>query len=130
MPIPYRLATFNKHVTNRITRLVAGWAPGFAIVHHVGRKTGREYRTPVNVFHVDGGYLFALTYGGGSWVENVLAAGGCRIRTRRQTIALTAPRRYRDPSRSGVPTPVRWILTLVRVDEFLFLMPAEAEARS
>jgi len=97
------MAAFNKKVTNRITRHIAGWAPGFAIVSHVGRHSGRSYETPVNVFKRDGGYLFALTYGEGEWVRNVLAAGTCQIRTRRTTIALAEPALYDDPSRQGIP---------------------------
>ena len=50
MPIPKRVAHFNKRVTNRVTRHIAGWMPGFAIVTHVGRRSGRTYRTPVNIF--------------------------------------------------------------------------------
>jgi deazaflavin-dependent oxidoreductase (nitroreductase family) len=121
MPLSRRLAIFNKRVTNRITRPIAGWAPGFGVVHHIGRKTGREYETPVNVFHREDQYLIALTYGGGSWVENVLAAGGCSLETRGHTVELTDPERYTDPDRRGVPVPVRWMLRLLDVDEFLSL---------
>jgi deazaflavin-dependent oxidoreductase (nitroreductase family) len=121
MPLSRRLAVFNKHVTNRITRPIAGWAPGFGVVHHVGRKTGREYETPVNVFRGDNGYVIALTYGGGSWVRNVLAAGGCSLETRGHTIELRDPKRYTDHRRTGIPTPVRWILGLLDVDEFISL---------
>jgi len=46
------LAAFNLAVTNRITGRFAGWLPGFGIVTHLGRKSGRVYRTPVNVFRV------------------------------------------------------------------------------
>jgi deazaflavin-dependent oxidoreductase (nitroreductase family) len=118
------MAAFNKKVTNRITRHIAGWAPGFAIVSHVGRHSGRSYETPVNVFKRDGGYLFALTYGEGEWVRNVLAAGTCQIRTRRTTIALAEPALYDDPSRQGIPIPARWILRAVDVDQFLRMTPA------
>ena len=44
------LAKINIAVTNRITSLFAGWLPGFGILTHVGRKSGKVYRTPVNVF--------------------------------------------------------------------------------
>src|SRR5262245_15159115 len=94
MPLSRGVASFNKRVTNHLTRHIAGWAPGFAIVHHVGRRSGRAYETPVNVFHRDGTYLFALTYGEGEWVRNVLAADGCEIVTRRRRIALGAPRLF------------------------------------
>lgn len=125
VPLSRRLAVFNKHVTNRITRPIAGWAPGFAVVRHVGRKTGAVYRTPVNVFQRDDGYLIPLTYGGGSWVDNVMSAGGCSLRTRGHTIQLAHAERFTDPTRKGVPTAVRWILKTLGVEEFLLLRPTE-----
>src|ERR1700747_688030 len=71
------LARINIAFTNRITGLFAGWLPGFGILTHVGRKSGKVYRTPINVFRAPGGFIIALTYGGQSeWVKNVLAAGG------------------------------------------------------
>jgi deazaflavin-dependent oxidoreductase (nitroreductase family) len=125
MPLPRQLAHFNRRVTNRITRRLAGWMPGFAIVIHVGRRSGRTYSTPVNVFRDRGRYVFALTYGPESdWVRNVLAAGGCKIKTRRQVVELRDPQRFTDPGRRLVPPPARWILGLVNVDEFMALSPA------
>jgi deazaflavin-dependent oxidoreductase (nitroreductase family) len=126
MPLSRRIARFNRRVTNRLTRHVAGWMPGFAIVIHVGRRSGRTYETPVNVLRDESRYVFALTYGPESdWVRNVLAAGGCRIRTRRRTVELRDPQRFGDPSRRLVPPPARWILGLIDVDQFLALSPAD-----
>src|SRR5262245_8080386 len=120
------IARFNKQVTNRITVRLAGWMPGFAIVTHTGRRTGRTYRTPVNVFRNGERYLFALTYGAQSdWVRNVLAAGRCGIETRRRTVALVAPERFTDPTRQLIPAPARWILALLSVNEFLAISPQE-----
>jgi len=114
------LARFNKRVTNRIARHVAGWMPGLAIVTHVGRVSGREYRTPVNVFRSRDRYVFALTYGSGTdWVRNVRAAGRCTARTRGRNMALIEPELIVDPGRPLVPVPVRWILGLLDVHEFL-----------
>ena len=80
MPLPDRLATFNRSVTNRIVRTFAGHLPWFAIVVHRGRKSGRIYRTPVNAFGIDDGFVIALTYGPDrDWVKNVLAAGRCGL---------------------------------------------------
>jgi hypothetical protein len=77
------LAKFNIAVTNRVTSLFAGWLPGFGILTHVGRKSGKVYRTPVNVFRVPTAFIIALTYSSQSeWVKNVLAAGGCELKTR------------------------------------------------
>jgi hypothetical protein len=58
-----KMARFNKGYLNRLFLRVAGFLPGFGIVGHVGRKFGRAYRTPVNVFRTEGGYIIALTYG-------------------------------------------------------------------
>jgi deazaflavin-dependent oxidoreductase (nitroreductase family) len=122
MVIPKSVATFNRKVTNRITGPVADRLPGFGIVRHTGRKSGRAYNTPVNVFGVPGGYVIALTYGpGADWVRNVLAAGGCELRTRGRVVRLTAPEVVRDPGRGAVGWPVRQVLRLIGAADFLKL---------
>jgi deazaflavin-dependent oxidoreductase (nitroreductase family) len=125
MPLSRRVARFNKRVTNRVTGHFAGHLPGFAIVTHVGRRSGTAYRTPVNVFRDGNRYVFALTYGpDADWVRNVVAAGGCEIRTRGRTVELVEPERFTDATRRAVPIPARWILGLIHVDEFLALRAA------
>ena len=63
---------------NPLSRRVAGFLPGFAILTHRGRRSGTAYRTPINVFRRDGAWVVVLTYGSDvDWVKNVLAAGGC-----------------------------------------------------
>ena len=116
------LAKINIVLTNRITRLFAGWLPGFGILTHVGRKSGRVFRTPVNVFRVANGFIIALTYSSQSeWVKNVLAAGGCELKTRGKKYALAAPKVVRDPTRRRFPIPVRVVLRLVGADEYMEL---------
>jgi hypothetical protein len=70
------LAKINIAFTNRITSLFAGWFPGFGILTHVGRKSGKVYRTPVNVFRASNGFIIALTYSSQSeWIVlNVVGA--------------------------------------------------------
>src|ERR1700730_2254544 len=86
------VAAFNLAVTNRITTRFANRLPGFGILTHVGRKSGKVYRTPVNVFRAPDGFLIALTYGTHSeWVKNVLAAGGCQLETRGARYQLSSP---------------------------------------
>ena len=63
MPLGRRIAEWNKKGLNRVTRHVAPWMPGFGLVEHRGRKSGNVYRTPINVFRRDGGYVACLTYG-------------------------------------------------------------------
>jgi deazaflavin-dependent oxidoreductase (nitroreductase family) len=115
---------FTQRIVNPITRRFAGTLPGFGILTHVGRRSGRTYRTPLNVFRVDGAWMIALTYGSDvDWVRNVLAAGGATLRTRGRDIPLTDPVLLRDPSRRAMPLPVRIGLRLLGAEEFLRLTP-------
>lgn len=123
VPIPLRVAQWNKVGLNRVTRHIAPWLPGLGLVVHRGRRSGRAYQTPVNVFPTDDGYLIALTYGAGNtdWVKNVQAAGGCELRTRGRVVRLEAPRVYHDETRSGIRAPHRHVLRLIGVADFLSL---------
>ncbi|BAH48832.1 nitroreductase family deazaflavin-dependent oxidoreductase [Rhodococcus opacus] len=124
MALPRSIARFNRVVTNRVSRHVASILPGFAMVEHRGRKSGKSYHTPVNVFVVDGRYRFALTYGARSdWVRNVVAAGGCTIVTRRRTVHLTDPRIGTDGTHSWAPPGVRTVLEAISADQYLECSP-------
>jgi deazaflavin-dependent oxidoreductase (nitroreductase family) len=117
------LAKINIAVTNRITGLFAGWLPGFGILTHVGRKSGKVYRTPINVFRASNGFIVALTYSSQSeWVKNVLAACGCELKTRGKKYQLSAPKVVRDPTRFRFPIPVRLVLGVVGADEYMELL--------
>ena len=121
------VAAFNLAVTNRITSRFAGRLPGFGILTHVGRKSGKVYRTPVNVFRAPQGFLIALTYGRDSeWVKNVLAAGGCEIETRGVRYLLSAPTIVHDPTRRRFPLPVRFVLRLIGATDFMQLSISRA----
>jgi deazaflavin-dependent oxidoreductase (nitroreductase family) len=128
MPIPRTVARLNRVGLNRVTRHIAPWAPGFGLVLHRGRRSGRTYETPVNVFPTESGMRIALTYGADSeWVKNVLAAGGCTVRTRGADIALTAPRVVHDPARTGIRPVERRILGALDVADFLDLDRAQSQ---
>jgi deazaflavin-dependent oxidoreductase (nitroreductase family) len=103
--------------------------PGLGVVVHHGRRTGRAYQTPVNVFATDDGYVIALTYGPDTdWVKNVLAAGGCELHTRGRVIEMTAPRVFRDETRHAIRPLERQVLRLISVADFLSLTTAPEAA--
>ena len=121
------LARINIAFTNRITSLFAGWLPGFGILTHVGRKSGKVYRTPVNVFRAPTGFIIALTYSSQcEWVKNVLAAGGCELKSRGKRYQLSAPKVVRDPTRKRFPFPVRLVLRIVGANEYMELSKSPA----
>lgn len=106
MPIPMSVARFNRRVTNRITGRVADRMPGFGILHHVGRTSGKPYATPINIFRDGDEYVIVLTYGpGADWVKNVVAARGCEVVTRGRRVRLSNPRISTD-------TALRWAPSL------------------
>lgn len=120
MPIPKRVARWNKAGLNRVVRHVAPWAPGLALVVHRGRRSGRTYQTPVNVFGTEDGFIMALTYGPDTdWVKNVQASGGCELRTRGRVLRVESPLVYHDEARRGIRPVERQVLRLIGVADFL-----------
>jgi deazaflavin-dependent oxidoreductase (nitroreductase family) len=122
------VAAFNLAVTNRITSRFAARLPGFGILTHVGRKSGKLYRTPVNVFRAPEGFLIALTYGPDSeWVRNVVAAGGCQLESRRVRYQLSSPTVVHDPTRRRFPLFVRIVLGIIGANDFMQLSTSHAQ---
>jgi deazaflavin-dependent oxidoreductase (nitroreductase family) len=116
---------FTTHVFNPISRRFARWLPWFGILAYRGRKSGTAYRTPLNVFRHGDDWVFALTYGSDvQWVKNVLAAGEATLEKGRKRIRLVEPELLVDPERRLMPFPVRQVLRVMRVSEFLRMRPA------
>ena len=56
MPISRRIARANRVGLNKVTRHFVPWLPGFGLLEHVGRKSGKTYTTPINIFRNGDGY--------------------------------------------------------------------------
>jgi hypothetical protein len=69
---------------NRVTSQIARSGRGpVSLIRHVGRKSGRTYETPVILAKAPEGFIAELTYGENvNWYRNVVAAGGCVVRSR------------------------------------------------
>ena len=117
MPMPLWWGHVNKRVFN--PRAVAGGK--WPVLTHVGRTSGATYRTPLDAFPVDGGYLFVLVYGSGSdWVQNVLVAGGAQLRVDGRAVELTAPRLVGEiEAFEAMPDDAKRPPKLLRITEFL-----------
>jgi hypothetical protein len=63
MKLSRRVAGFNRLVTNRIQGLYAWFLPPWAVILHRGRRSGRQYRTPMLAFRRDQTLVIALVYG-------------------------------------------------------------------
>ena len=77
-----RIRVANKYVTNKLMIHLAGKRFGhFAVLGHVGRKSGKLYHIPIIAEPFQNGFVVALTYGKKvDWYENVAAKGSCSLR--------------------------------------------------
>jgi deazaflavin-dependent oxidoreductase (nitroreductase family) len=88
-----RIRVINKHVTNKLMIHIAGKKFGhFAILSHVGRKSGKLYRIPIIAEPIENGFVIALTYGRKvDWYENVKAQGRCSLYWKKKEYSLINP---------------------------------------
>lgn len=122
MPLSRGLARFNRVVTNRLSRPLAGLLPGFAVIVHRGRKSGAEYRTPVNAWVGEDDVIVALTYGRNTdWMKNLTVAIGGEVVAGRTTYRVGRPVLIGSEGMKRMPAPARPILRLIEVDEFALL---------
>lgn len=83
----------NRAVTNPLMRALAGLAPPLAVVHHVGRRSGEAYRTPVLALSVEGGIVTPLPYGTDiDWCKNVVVAGRYELQILGRRVEMENPR--------------------------------------
>jgi deazaflavin-dependent oxidoreductase (nitroreductase family) len=79
-------------INPRVVRAIERRQSSFGLVHHIGRRSGITYRTPVDVAGSSVGVLISLPYGPETnWCRNVLAAGECTITVDGEELALTQP---------------------------------------
>ncbi len=124
MPMSRRVARFNRAFANHIAGPIFRRMPGFGAIHHRGRRSGRQYVTPVKIFRRADDYVITLPYGHqADWVRNVMASGGCVLETRGKHVALTSPRLQSDDGRTGVPALARWAMARMGSTVFLVLSP-------
>jgi deazaflavin-dependent oxidoreductase (nitroreductase family) len=87
-----RVARFNRAVNNPIQLRYAWLLPPWVVICHRGRRSGRQYRTPVNAYRRGRRLAIVVLYGERSdWVQNVLTGGGQVVRAGR-TYDLVDPR--------------------------------------
>ena len=106
-----------KYTLNPFTlRLAEAGIGPLSIVQHVGRRSGKQYATPLLLAPIDGGYVAELTYGpNGDWFQNVMAAGHCTIvRGSMQTLVDRIEPMDADAGRQAFPLPARILLRILR----------------
>jgi deazaflavin-dependent oxidoreductase (nitroreductase family) len=95
----------------------------WGIVHHVGRRSGMAYATPVVILGAGDELFIPLPFGPSTqWPRNVLAADGCRIRWRGRDYHTVAPEVVeRSLVLPGVNPILRALIPIVGIRHFLRL---------
>lgn len=76
--------------TNGTSEVAYHWYT--AAIGHTGRKSGKQYSTPIGAERVQDGFIVPLAYGAKvDWLRNVLAAGRATIAAKGETYEVTEP---------------------------------------
>lgn len=79
MPVPRSFRKVGRTVNPFIVP-TARRVPPLAVIHHVGRRSGRPYETPVMAFPTPEGWVVALVYGDDvQWLQNARGPGGVAL---------------------------------------------------
>ena len=83
----------NKHLLNPLMLRLAGTRYFYAsTIRHTGRRSGKQFATPVVADRVGDRFIVPLPYGTQvDWLRNVLIAGRASLTTKGTTFELTAP---------------------------------------
>jgi deazaflavin-dependent oxidoreductase (nitroreductase family) len=87
------IRTFVKRFVNPILRNATQLSFGpFALLRHVGRRSGKKHAIPIMVWPVEGGFVIELTYGRKvDWLRNLQAAGQGSLRWHKREFTLQKP---------------------------------------
>jgi hypothetical protein len=118
-----RVRQFNKRILNPVVlrRVVRAHAAYPAVVHHLGRRSGHSYSTPVAAEPTSSGFVIPLPYGiEADWCRNVLAVGTSTIERRGVTYTVGDPELIEvSEALAELPLQSRLIYQLVGIKHFL-----------
>ncbi len=119
-----RLRTFVKHFVNPLLRHLAHSSRGpFALLRHVGRRSGKTYEIPIMVWPIPDGFVIALTYGPDvDWLRNLQVAGQGSLRWHKQEYVFQKPEPIdAQTALLALPPLIQRILRLRGAHEFVKL---------
>ncbi|MEU5877737.1 nitroreductase family deazaflavin-dependent oxidoreductase [Spirillospora sp. NPDC047279] len=106
--VPRPVRRFNRVVTNRVQGVWAPYLLPWAVIVHRGRRTGREYRTPVTAFRSGDRILVGLPYGADTdWVRNLVVRGHGGVERAGRVRRISNPRVLDSSSAGELPAPAR-----------------------
>ena len=117
----------NRVFTNPLLGSIAWLVPPLAVVHHVGRKSGKAYRSPVVAFTSNEGVVIPLTYGRDvDWARNLVAANGGDLQRAGRRYPLTGARITDfEEAAPRLPPAARSIFRAANLPGFVLLDPVD-----
>ena len=121
-------------VVNPLVLLVAGrrWMPIVGVLHHVGRRSGRLYSTPLGMRPDGDGFFIPRTFGDDAdWYRNLLAAGACVVTYGGRDHLLVDPEVVDyAAAAAALPAYERIQFRLIGINQYLRMraLPAESAA--
>jgi len=131
MHLPYFMRRVNRVFTNPLMGTFAWLVPPLAVVHHVGRKSGKPYRSPVVAFPTAKGFVIPMTYGRDvDWARNLVAAHGGEVERLGRRVAVRNPRIVGgDAASAQLPALVRPALRLADFPGYVLVDRASEASR-
>jgi len=113
----------NRVLTNPLLGTFAWLVPPLAVIHHVGRKSGGHYRSPVVAFPTARGFVIPMTYGRDvDWARNLVAAHGGELQRVGRRVRLHNPRIVDgDAAYPYLPAVVRPALRAAKLPGYVLL---------
>ncbi|NKY31876.1 nitroreductase family deazaflavin-dependent oxidoreductase [Nocardia speluncae] len=92
-PLLRAIRISNKYLLNPVMGAFAGQKNSYAAaIRHTGRKSGRQYSTPIGADRVQDGFIIPLAYGTRvDWLQNMLATGQATMSVEGETRDVTEP---------------------------------------
>jgi len=119
---------------NAIFLKIAGRSRAWSALKHFGRKSGREYTTPLTAYPLGDGFVIAVLYGEAAkvdWVRNVMGTGRCILKTAGQEYELErAEIISASQALPAYPPLFRFVYKLQGTSEFLWAHQKQNEKTS
>ncbi|OBG93272.1 nitroreductase [Mycobacterium sp. E3251] len=92
-PLLGAIRVSNRYLLNPLMLRLAGRKHWYAsVIHHTGRRSGKQFATPVVADRTASGFVIPLPYGTGvDWLQNVLAAGRASISCQGESYDVAQP---------------------------------------
>ena len=128
MHFPRFIRSVNRVFTNPVVGTIAWIVPPLAVVHHLGRKSGKPYRSPVIAIASQRGFVIPMTYGRDvDWARNLVHARGGELERMGRRVKVRNPKIVGlDEARPHLPAPARTFFGMMNFPGFVLLDASSA----